>query len=63
MNFNIDYDFLGLYEIEKLKGIANFKIESSFTKPELTFETKSPVKPKITVIQYVTDRKTKSKLF
>ena len=63
MNFEIDYDFLGLINVEKIKGLANFKVESDLKKPEISFEVKEHVKDKITVISYVASRKSKSKLF
>lgn len=63
MNFEIDYEFLGLTNVEKIKGLANFKIESDLKKPEISFEVKEPVKDKINVISYVASRKSKSKLF
>ncbi len=63
MNFDIDYEFLGLIDVEKIKGLANFKVESDLKKPEIFFEAKEPIKDKINVISYVASRKSKSKLF
>ena len=63
MNFEIDYEFLGLSQVEKIKGLANFKVESDLKKPEIFFEAKEHIKDKINVISYVASRKSKSKLF
>jgi hypothetical protein len=63
MNFKVDYDFLGLSEPTKIKGLVSFQTTPQLEKPELKLEVPEPIPPKNNIISYVAPRKSKSKLF